>query len=56
MSDMNLSMGASKYSAAALDASKAQQIMENTETEKKKNEIDAEMQKGKKTAQIDANF
>lgn len=53
---MDLSMGASKFSSQALDASKAKQIMENTETEIKKNEIDTEMQKGKKTAQIDANF
>jgi hypothetical protein len=53
---MNLSMLASNMSSKALDASKANQIKENTETEIKKNLIDTEMQKGKKTAQIDANF
>lgn len=52
----NLSVGASKASATALDAGKASQIKENTETELKKMESEKELNKAKKVAQLDANF
>jgi hypothetical protein len=54
--NMGLTQAAGKASASTLDAAKANQIKENTQTELGKIAAETDINKGKKAAGIDANF
>lgn len=54
--NLGATQAAGGASAKVLDAAKANQIKENTQTDLAKEKAEISITKGKKAAQIDANF